>query len=70
MERVAVDLDDEAVLRPEEVDLVPAGSSVGSRLGEAGGADEVEQAPLGLGPVSRGSIWITSSNAAAPRCLG
>src|SRR5215208_3938363 len=49
MEGVAVDLDDQAPVAPEEVDLPAVELHV--RLGwwEAGGADHAEQPPLGLG---------------------
>jgi hypothetical protein len=47
VEREAVDLDDESVLGPQEVDLVGADTRVGPRRGQPGGADQGEQLPLG-----------------------
>ena len=48
VERVAVDLDDEAVGGPEEVDLVAGDPHVGLGLGQAGRADELEEAAFGF----------------------
>jgi hypothetical protein len=49
VEGVAVDLDDQAVVGPEHVDLVAADASVGLRWREAGLADQLEQSALGFG---------------------
>jgi hypothetical protein len=49
VERIAVDLDDEPTVRPQEVDLISPGSCVGLRLGQARGSDQLEQSPLGFG---------------------
>ena len=52
MKGVAVQLDDEVVLRPEAVDHDPVDDDVASRLRQARVADQLEEAALelGLGP--------------------
>jgi hypothetical protein len=45
---VAVDLDDEPPAPPQEVDLVAGDADVRLGHGEPCGADQAEQAPLGL----------------------
>jgi hypothetical protein len=53
VERMTVDLDDEAGLRPEEIDLVAVDAGVDPRLGQLRSPDESEEAPLRLGPDER-----------------
>ncbi len=49
MEGVAVDLDDEAVLAPEEVDFVAVELRVGLRGGQLSSADQLQRAALRFG---------------------
>jgi hypothetical protein len=53
VEGVAVDLDDEVVPAPEEVDLVAGELDVGLGLGQAGRSDQLEQTSFRLGSRER-----------------
>jgi len=56
VEGVAVDLDDEAVVGPEEVELEAFHSGVGVGTREVGPADQLEQASRGLGAGEGGAF--------------
>jgi hypothetical protein len=67
VERVAVDLHDQTVVRPEEVDLVARDHGVDPRRWKPRRADQRQHALLGLGSRERGLVSTLHERAQDPR---